>query len=94
MSFSVARDERGRSGLCFDLSHRRSTTVSLETKNPSPFEEITSCWFLFRTKSVVSVTIATTLSEEQITVEGNDSTCDLNGKRYKWFVLICMNFIL
>ncbi|XP_067022704.1 integrin alpha-9-like isoform X2 [Acropora muricata] len=38
---------------------------------------------LIRTKSVVSVTIATTLSEEQITVEGNDSTCDLNGKRYK-----------
>ncbi|XP_074622767.1 integrin alpha-9-like isoform X2 [Acropora palmata] len=48
---------------------------------------------LIRTKSVVSVRVVMKLSEQQITVEGNDSTCDLDGKRYKCvFVTVNLNY--
>ncbi|XP_015777529.1 PREDICTED: integrin alpha-9-like, partial [Acropora digitifera] len=54
----------------------------------------TSFWFLFRVKSLVSVGVAITLSEQQITLESNDSSCDLNGKRYDCVnVTVKLNYV-
>ncbi|XP_067022705.1 integrin alpha-9-like isoform X1 [Acropora muricata] len=49
---------------------------------------------LIRTKSLVSVGVAITLSEQQITLEGNDSSCDLDGKRYDCVnVTVNLNYV-
>ena len=41
-------------------------------------------FILFRSQSIVKVEGKITLSRQQITLEGNDSLCDLEGVTHKW----------
>ena len=54
-----------------DIGHPASVTLTL-----------TSCFF--RTRRIVNVIGGIKLSESQITLESNDSLCDLDGTKFKW----------
>lgn len=43
---------------------------------------------LFRSQSIVNVVGKIRLSEQQITLEGNHSVCNLEGTQHKWYDLM------
>ena len=43
---------------------------------------------LFRSQRIVNVVGKINLSEQQITLEGNHSVCNLEGTQHKWYDLM------